>query len=87
MTLAELSVVDLPALLVPYPYAVDDHQTHNAQAWLKDHPGLLCPEAQCSSDILYNWCIQLESARQRAPHAMPHMATTRLVSVLEGACA
>ncbi|PHS25597.1 MAG: undecaprenyldiphospho-muramoylpentapeptide beta-N-acetylglucosaminyltransferase [Methylophaga sp.] len=32
LTVAELSVAGVGALLVPYPYAVDDHQTHNAQA-------------------------------------------------------
>jgi UDP-N-acetylglucosamine--N-acetylmuramyl-(pentapeptide) pyrophosphoryl-undecaprenol N-acetylglucosamine transferase len=32
LTLAELSAVGLGALLVPYPHAVDDHQTRNAEA-------------------------------------------------------
>jgi len=32
LTIAELSAVGVAALLVPYPYAVDDHQTHNASA-------------------------------------------------------
>ena len=32
LTLAELSAAGLGALLVPYPHAVDDHQTRNAEA-------------------------------------------------------
>ena len=32
LTLAELCAVGLPSILVPFPAAVDDHQTHNAQA-------------------------------------------------------
>ncbi len=32
LTVAELSLAGLPALLVPYPYAADDHQTANARA-------------------------------------------------------
>lgn len=31
LTLAELTAAGIGALLVPYPHAVDDHQTHNAQ--------------------------------------------------------
>jgi UDP-N-acetylglucosamine--N-acetylmuramyl-(pentapeptide) pyrophosphoryl-undecaprenol N-acetylglucosamine transferase len=32
LTVAELALAGLPALLVPYPYAADDHQTANALA-------------------------------------------------------
>jgi len=32
LTVAELCMAGLPALLVPYPFAADDHQTANAQA-------------------------------------------------------
>jgi UDP-N-acetylglucosamine--N-acetylmuramyl-(pentapeptide) pyrophosphoryl-undecaprenol N-acetylglucosamine transferase len=31
-TLAEIAVMGLPAVLVPYPHATDDHQTANAQS-------------------------------------------------------
>jgi UDP-N-acetylglucosamine--N-acetylmuramyl-(pentapeptide) pyrophosphoryl-undecaprenol N-acetylglucosamine transferase len=32
LTVAELALAGLPALLVPYPYAADDHQRANAEA-------------------------------------------------------
>ncbi len=31
-TVAELMTAGLPAMFVPYPYAIDDHQAHNARA-------------------------------------------------------
>ena len=31
LTLAELTTIGRPALLVPFPYATDDHQRHNAE--------------------------------------------------------
>lgn len=34
-TLAELAAVGIPAILVPYPAAADDHQTLNAQLFVK----------------------------------------------------
>lgn len=35
MTVSELACAQLPALLVPFPFAIDDHQTANGQ-WLVD---------------------------------------------------
>ena len=32
LTLAELAAAGVPAILVPFPHAVDDHQTRNAEA-------------------------------------------------------
>ena len=32
LTLAELEAAGVPSILVPYPHAVDDHQTRNAEA-------------------------------------------------------
>lgn len=32
LTVAELAMAGLPALLIPYPFAADDHQTANAEA-------------------------------------------------------
>lgn len=37
-TLAELAHYALPACLIPYPYAKDNHQVINAQYFVKDHP-------------------------------------------------
>lgn len=35
LTVSEIAAAGLPSLLIPYPHAVDDHQTRNAQ-WLSD---------------------------------------------------
>ena len=50
MTVSELACAQLPALLVPFPYAIDDHQTHNA-LWLVDAGGAkLLPQATLTAD-------------------------------------
>ncbi len=41
LTLAELALAGLPALLVPYPYAADDHQRANAREFERAGAGLL----------------------------------------------
>jgi UDP-N-acetylglucosamine--N-acetylmuramyl-(pentapeptide) pyrophosphoryl-undecaprenol N-acetylglucosamine transferase len=40
LTIAELAAAGVGAILVPYPYAVDDHQSHNGQ-YLVDHGAAL----------------------------------------------
>ncbi len=44
LTIAEITAVGLPSILVPYPYAVDDHQTQNAQYLLEHDAALLWQE-------------------------------------------
>lgn len=46
LTLAELCAVGLPSILVPFPAAVDDHQTHNAAALVNSGAALLVPEGE-----------------------------------------
>ena len=43
-TIAELTVVGRPAILVPYPFATDDHQTANAQALADAGAGWIMPQ-------------------------------------------
>jgi undecaprenyldiphospho-muramoylpentapeptide beta-N-acetylglucosaminyltransferase len=45
VTVAELAVVGLPAVLVPLPGAPDDHQTRNARALTDAGGGVLVPDA------------------------------------------
>jgi UDP-N-acetylglucosamine--N-acetylmuramyl-(pentapeptide) pyrophosphoryl-undecaprenol N-acetylglucosamine transferase len=55
---AELTVTGRPALLVPYPRAIDDHQTANARA-IDDAGGAwLIPEESFTADAL---AVRLES--------------------------
>ncbi len=52
LTIAEVSAMGLASLLVPYPHAVDDHQTHNASYLVKEGAARLCPEGTLTSDGL-----------------------------------
>ncbi len=44
LTIAELSAAGLPAILVPFPAAVDDHQTRNAEHFVAAGAAVLLPE-------------------------------------------
>ena len=52
ITVAELSVAGLGAIFIPYPYAVDDHQTANAGALVNAGAALMIAEKQLSSEKL-----------------------------------
>jgi UDP-N-acetylglucosamine--N-acetylmuramyl-(pentapeptide) pyrophosphoryl-undecaprenol N-acetylglucosamine transferase len=52
MTVAELLVCGMPAILVPLPGAPRDHQTRNAEAMVKAGAAILLPDAECSAEAL-----------------------------------
>ncbi len=52
ITVAELAVVGVGAIFIPYPYAVDDHQTANASAMVNSGAGYLIQENELDEDIL-----------------------------------
>jgi len=55
MTVAEIAAVGVAAFFVPFPYAVDDHQTTNA-AFLADHgAALLVQQRDLTADGLAAW--------------------------------
>jgi UDP-N-acetylglucosamine--N-acetylmuramyl-(pentapeptide) pyrophosphoryl-undecaprenol N-acetylglucosamine transferase len=52
LTLAELAIMRVPAILVPLPTAADDHQTKNALAFERAGAALLLPQAEASATRL-----------------------------------
>jgi UDP-N-acetylglucosamine--N-acetylmuramyl-(pentapeptide) pyrophosphoryl-undecaprenol N-acetylglucosamine transferase len=59
LTLAELTTIGLPAILIPYPHAVDDHQTSNALYLSKNNAAILLPQSECSPQKLGEIIIDL----------------------------
>ena len=51
-TVTELAAVGAAALFVPFPFAVDDHQTHNAQFLVEQGAGWLVPQTDLSPEWL-----------------------------------
>ncbi len=52
LTISELSAAGVAALLVPYPYAVDDHQAHNAAFLVDDGAAILLRQDALSAEQL-----------------------------------
>ncbi|MFJ6747362.1 UDP-N-acetylglucosamine--N-acetylmuramyl-(pentapeptide) pyrophosphoryl-undecaprenol N-acetylglucosamine transferase [Streptomyces sp. NPDC091266] len=51
-TVAELATIGMPAVLVPYPHAPGDHQTHNARVLSDAGAALLLPDRETSAERL-----------------------------------
>jgi len=51
-TLSELAVLGLPALLVPYPFAADNHQEKNAEYYVRGGGALMVREKDLTADLL-----------------------------------
>lgn len=64
MTIAELAVMGVASILVPYPHAVDDHQTANARYLSDQGAALLLPQSELTEQRLVQ-LLQLLREPQR----------------------
>lgn len=51
-TLAEITVLGKPSILIPFPYATDNHQEHNARSIENAGAGEVLLDKDCSADTL-----------------------------------
>jgi UDP-N-acetylglucosamine--N-acetylmuramyl-(pentapeptide) pyrophosphoryl-undecaprenol N-acetylglucosamine transferase len=65
MTVCEVAAAGVAAVLVPFPYAVDDHQTRNARFLSDAGAALLVPEADLTPAALCELLLEFASARER----------------------
>jgi UDP-N-acetylglucosamine--N-acetylmuramyl-(pentapeptide) pyrophosphoryl-undecaprenol N-acetylglucosamine transferase len=64
LTVAELCAVGLPALFIPYPAAVDDHQTANARPMADAGAAVIIDESMLSAEVLAGQLSEWLSNRQ-----------------------
>ncbi|WP_417911077.1 undecaprenyldiphospho-muramoylpentapeptide beta-N-acetylglucosaminyltransferase [Candidatus Electronema sp. PJ] len=66
-SLAELAVMGLPAILIPYPHAADDHQAANASYYVAGGGALMYREAGLTAAQLASVVVELaEDSSKRA---------------------
>src|SRR5216110_1252238 len=51
-SLAEFAALSLPCILIPFPYAADDHQTRNAEIYAHAQAAILLKESELSGELL-----------------------------------
>jgi UDP-N-acetylglucosamine--N-acetylmuramyl-(pentapeptide) pyrophosphoryl-undecaprenol N-acetylglucosamine transferase len=67
MTVSELCAAGLPAFLVPFPHAIDDHQTANARYLAEAGAAWVMPQAQWSAAGLAEELRRLHGQRELLP--------------------
>ncbi len=70
LTVSELAAAGLGAVLVPYPHAVDDHQTHNAGFLVQAGAGILVQQTELDAASL----AELLQGLLQAPERLLSMA-------------
>lgn len=53
-TLSEITALGKPSILIPYPYATDNHQEYNARALEKNGAAVVILERDLNEELLYN---------------------------------
>lgn len=77
MTISEIAAVGLPSILIPYPFAIDDHQLANAQYLVEANASVIIKQDQLTAEVL--------SAQIKQLAAVP--ATLTNMSIAARSCA
>jgi UDP-N-acetylglucosamine--N-acetylmuramyl-(pentapeptide) pyrophosphoryl-undecaprenol N-acetylglucosamine transferase len=92
MTLSEITALGKAAILVPFPGAVDDHQTANARALVDAGAAILIPDAALGGEKLAETVLglladpaRLDSMRRASAGLARPQATALLVAAIDRA--
>jgi UDP-N-acetylglucosamine--N-acetylmuramyl-(pentapeptide) pyrophosphoryl-undecaprenol N-acetylglucosamine transferase len=92
-SLTELSFFGVPAILIPYPFAADDHQTANALIFDRARAGILLKESEATGETLaqiissfLDTPAQLEGMAERSRKLAPADAATRVADTILRSC-
>jgi UDP-N-acetylglucosamine--N-acetylmuramyl-(pentapeptide) pyrophosphoryl-undecaprenol N-acetylglucosamine transferase len=66
MAIAELCVVAKPSILVPYPFAAEDHQTANARNLEQKHAGIMIKDEEAKNRLVNEAINLVKDERRRA---------------------
>lgn len=93
LTISEIARVGVPSILIPYPYAVDDHQTENATVLKNNNAAWVVQEDELNVEVLFKLVNSLILDRKRqlemalaARDAANDSATEKVAEICLEAC-
>ena len=89
-SLAEITALGIPSILIPSPYVTHDHQTYNAMSLVEKKAALMIKEAELDGQKLFGAVSELENDAELSEEMASNAkaagvpdAADRLLSVLE----
>jgi len=87
-SLAEFAVMGLPGILIPYPFAADDHQRTNAEHYVRGGGAVLLPEQELDGErlgrevqLLLDDPVRLQAMGEAMRRLSRPEATEKIVSI------
>lgn len=81
LTVSEIASIGVASVLIPYPYAVDDHQTKNGDFLKKSGAAIVVPEDELSPELIADYLLKIGRTQ------LMRMATKAKSGSLESATA
>ena len=89
-SLAEIAAFELPTILIPFPYAADDHQTRNAEIFSRAGAAFILKESDLTPELFAQKVRemvahpeQLQRMAERSSKLAPRDAANRVATTME----
>jgi UDP-N-acetylglucosamine--N-acetylmuramyl-(pentapeptide) pyrophosphoryl-undecaprenol N-acetylglucosamine transferase len=82
-TLTELAIAKTPAILIPYPFAAEDHQAYNAKVFADAGAALTYRQSELTPQLLETQVLELLRSQQKRQQMSVKMADLALVDSAE----
>lgn len=82
-TLTELTVTHTPAILIPYPFAAEDHQAFNAEVLVKAGAAEMFRQSELTPELLETTVLNLLKNRDRLEIMSQHAASLAVIDSAE----
>ena len=89
-SLAEIAAFELPTILIPFPYAADDHQTRNAEIFSSAGAAFILKESDLTPELFAQKVRdmiahpeQLRKMAERSSRLAPRDAANRVATTME----
>jgi UDP-N-acetylglucosamine--N-acetylmuramyl-(pentapeptide) pyrophosphoryl-undecaprenol N-acetylglucosamine transferase len=86
MTISEIAAAGLPAILIPFPHAVDDHQTANARYLVEANAGVLIAQDKLNSVLLADQVREIKNNLEEMSKAAKECARLDATEAVAQVC-